>query len=140
MMYKCSGECWVLQHAAVISDSSQRSRKATAVLVDLPSPSHMVDGRELVPSVTRRMRHNRPRPRVQPGIPLNVPRLNVWKVPVAAVALHVEGRYHAATFSRALAYAMFFARIWFRTFRVISTFCVASNDHDFGGHTPMMSL
>src|SRR5688572_25583664 len=46
------------------------------------------------PSLTRRMRHDRPRPCVLPRIALDVPRVNVRQAVVATVRLHVEGSDH----------------------------------------------
>lgn len=80
----------MLEDAAPCPHGCECRLEAAAILSALVAPALLDEASEPAPASARRMRHDRPRPGVQARVPLVVPWVDVWEVPVATAALDVE--------------------------------------------------
>ena len=96
MRRPCSGFRRVFQHSAVPAHGIEGSSKTAAIvsrLVVLAAPPLVIDRCKRTPQLARRVRHNRPRATVFPGVPLFRPSVDIRIVPVSAVHLHKQRGY-----------------------------------------------
>src|SRR6185312_9123359 len=83
----------VLKYAAPAPHGLKGSRETTTVVAGTVlrfAVAPKVHAGHVHPELTRRMRHNRPRSRVQPRVPLFVPRVDVGQAEIASAGLDVE--------------------------------------------------
>lgn len=86
----CYADRRMLEDAAPAPHGSQSGSEASVVVADGQPVSRLIDRRHLAPSLARRVRHDRPRPIVEPRVPGLVPRIDIRQAEVAAACLHEE--------------------------------------------------
>ncbi len=75
----------MLEHTTKLPHTRERRGKTTAILIDPPAPSFVIDGAQLMPAITRRMRHDGIRSAVLPSIARYIPRIYARKIEVDAL-------------------------------------------------------
>jgi|GEM_PF-2875345 len=78
----------MLKHTTPTTDGGQCRCKASVVIVYLVAPSFMIDRAQLVPSLTGRMGHDRPRAIVQPRITLDRLQVHVRQTGIDALGVN----------------------------------------------------
>jgi hypothetical protein len=90
----------MLEHAAEAAHGIERRREASSVVAARVPVDVLNEAGEPAPPTARRMRHDRPRPRVQPCVALLVPRIDVGEPVVHTARLNVESGDHSSSSSR----------------------------------------
>jgi hypothetical protein len=90
----------MLDDSAVLADAVEAVRKASAVVaLDLTDAGSLdverLAGPQLAPALAGGVRHDRPRPVIQPGIAGFIPRIDVVQAIITAASLDKERRDHA---------------------------------------------
>lgn len=81
----------VLNNSSECPHCPQCVKKTSLVISQLPANSCARAATPVSPpALTRRMGHNRMRPRIRPRIPILIPRINALKTKVAPIGLNVE--------------------------------------------------
>lgn len=84
------GVCRVLNDSSISLYCGNCREEATAVIADVyPGPTPI--------ALARRMRHNRPRPRVQSRVARFVPRINAFEAEITTASGDIQSRNHRFT-------------------------------------------
>jgi hypothetical protein len=81
----------MLKHPAELTNRRERSGETTAIVAPDDLRAALTHQR---PGLARRVRHHRPRPRIQPRVTFFIPRFNVREAVIDAALLNVKRSDH----------------------------------------------